>query len=36
MATGSPRLTVTELAAAERYWVKLSQEHYFSAEIASL
>ena len=34
--TGSPRLTVAELVAADGYWVKLSQEDYFSAEIASL
>ena len=33
---GSTCLTVSELAAAEKYWIKLIQEEHFSAEIASL
>ncbi len=35
-AYGNPCLTVSELVVAERYLVKLSQESYFSTEIASL
>ena len=33
---GYPSLTVTELVAAERYLVKISQQCHFSSEIASL
>ena len=33
---GTPTLTVVELAAAERYWMALSQHAHFSAELAAL